>query len=178
MEQFRAIKDFENYEVSSFGNVKNTKTGRILKISMNTNRYFTVKLSNNKLIKCHRVHRLVAHAFIENPDNKTCVDHIDRNSFNNKFDNLRWVSHSENRMNSKKRSNNVSTCTGVFFDKNSRKWRVQITVNGIKKHVGLYKDLNEAIKSRKEQENIHFGEFQAFQTEMDKLEYEFQQAMK
>ena len=176
MEEFRKIKDFENYEVSNFSNVRNIKTGRIIKQSVNSRGYYIIKMCNIKTAKCYTVHRLIALQFIDNPDNKICVDHIDRNKSNNNVENLRWVSLSENQMNRTISKNNKSTCTGVNLENN--KWRVKITINGKQKHVGLYSNFDEAITARKEQENIHYGEFQAFQTEMDKLEYEFQQAIK
>lgn len=50
--------------------------------------------------KPYYVHRLVAETFIPNPENKPCVDHIDRNPANNHVDNLRWVTYSENNYNS------------------------------------------------------------------------------
>lgn len=47
----------------------------------------------------HSVHRLIAETFIDNPDNKPCVDHINRNKVDNSAENLRWVTHAENQAN-------------------------------------------------------------------------------
>ena len=85
MEEWKPIADFPNYEVSSFGNVKNVKTGRILK-AVNCGGYYTVVLSN-KITKSQTVHRLVALAFLDNDENKPQVNHKDKNSLNNKLSN-------------------------------------------------------------------------------------------
>lgn len=61
--------------------------------------YHVVNLSRNGLKVHSYVHRLVAEAFISNPDNNPCVDHIDRNTLNNTISNLRWVTHIENMNN-------------------------------------------------------------------------------
>ncbi len=70
MEEYKLIKNFESYSVSNLGNVKNNNTNKILKQN-NSNGYKRVSLNGKYL----RVHRLVAEAFIPNPENKPCVDH-------------------------------------------------------------------------------------------------------
>jgi hypothetical protein len=84
----------EKYEVSSFGRVRNKKTNRILRAAKNGG-YMSVSLSNKK-VKSFSVHRLVADAFIENPENKPQVNHKDKNSRNNNLSNLEWVTNAEN----------------------------------------------------------------------------------
>ena len=112
METFKDITDFPNYEVSNLGNVRNKKTKRILKaicvkkkgdyISYEVCLYNdTRQMGYNK-----KIHRLVAQAFIPNPDNRIELDHIDRNSANNKVDNLKWCTRSENVLNSRTRCDN------------------------------------------------------------------------
>ena len=59
-----------------------------------------------------------------------------------------------------------------------KKMEVQIAINGKQKHIGRYSTFEEAVKIRKEQEAIHYKEFQAFQSEMEQLEYEFEQLIK
>lgn len=84
------------YLVSSTGRVKNAKTGRILVASPNHNGYLRLRLGRGK---DYRVHRLVAEAFIPNPDNKPCVDHINTIKDDNRVENLRWVTVDENNHN-------------------------------------------------------------------------------
>ena len=68
---------------------------KILK-PQNTNGYLFVRLSKNNKIKRYLVHRLVAQAFIPNPNNYLEVNHIDENSLNNNVNNLEWCSHKYN----------------------------------------------------------------------------------
>lgn len=91
------IKDFENlYEISDTGLIRRMDSKRELKLTLNKEGYYTVHFSNGAKRKRLRVSRLVAQAFIANPDNKPEVDHIDTIRTNNNTSNLRWVSRDEN----------------------------------------------------------------------------------
>lgn len=95
LEEWKPIKEYDgHYEVSNLGNVRNSK-GKILKLQTDSNGYKRVNLYK-KGYKVNLVHRLVASAFIENPLNKLCVNHIDNDRTNNNVNNLEWVSYEEN----------------------------------------------------------------------------------
>ena len=109
MEKWERIKGYEKYyEISNFGNVKSldreisnkkgsyTKKGRLLKKSYTSTGYLKVELTKNKKKKSFKVHRLVAQAFIPNPESKPNVNHIDGNPLNNNFKNLEWCTQKEN----------------------------------------------------------------------------------
>lgn len=87
-----------NYSVSDCGRVRNDKTGNIKTPCVNKHGYYCVNLYKNGEQFAKRIHRLVADAFINNPENKTCVNHIDGNKLNNNVKNLEWVNHSENML--------------------------------------------------------------------------------
>ena len=73
-------------------------TAHWTKGSKNKDNYYRIKYKQHSLY----VHRLVAETFIPNPDNKPCIDHIDRNPLNNDVSNLRWATVKENSLNQKK----------------------------------------------------------------------------
>lgn len=79
------------YEVSNMGNVRNIKTGRILRPGLHAG-YLTVGIYD----KSTRVHRLVANAFIDNPENKPAVNHINKVRNDNRVSNLEWTTNAEN----------------------------------------------------------------------------------
>ena len=89
--KWKVIRDFPNYRISSDGQVENIKRNKKLKQSDRGNGYLCLSLYNKGKDKLCLVHRLVAEAFIPNPENKSQVDHIDGNAANNKRDNLRCI---------------------------------------------------------------------------------------
>ena len=91
MEEFRDIKGYEGkYQISNFGRVKSLKYGkeRIRNVCKDRHGYLTINLYKEGKVKNFRVHRLVAEAFISNPNNYPCVNHKDENPTNNYVDNL------------------------------------------------------------------------------------------
>lgn len=96
-EEWRSIKEYDDYEVSSLGRIRNKKTNNILKGLDNGLGYKRVSLAHpTKKKKFMYIHRIVADAFIPNKSNKPCINHIDNNPNNNAVDNLEWCTHQEN----------------------------------------------------------------------------------
>ena len=104
-EVWKPIKDYEGlYEVSNLGRVKSlnyNRTGKekILKNIECSNGYLMVFLTKFGKQKNYLIHRLVAGAFIPNPEGKPCIDHINTIRNDNRVENLRWVTHEENSNN-------------------------------------------------------------------------------
>lgn len=120
-EMWKPVKDYEGlYEISSLGRVKSlnykgTGKEKILKNTEHSNGYLIVGLAKNGKYKLFYVHKLVAEAFIPNPEGKPCIDHINTIKNDNRIENLRWVTHEENSNNSltkKKMSENHKEQTG------------------------------------------------------------------
>ncbi len=91
MEIWRDIPRYEGlYKVSSVGNVKSVKTGRLRKIQKDRNGYRNIRLYKDGRYYTEMVHRLVAEAFIPNPKNLPEINHIDEVKWNNRVNNLEW----------------------------------------------------------------------------------------
>ena len=97
-------KDIQGYEclyqVSNLGRVKSLRRSKIRKLCKDRGGYLCVSLKKHGTVKLCKVHRLVAIAFIPNPENKPQVDHINRIRNDNRVCNLRWVTNTENQYNS------------------------------------------------------------------------------
>ncbi len=109
-EIWRSIKDYEGlYEVSNWGRVRSLgkwcngrngskcwRNGRIVRPRMNNKGYLQVDLCNDGVHKRCLVHRLVAEAFIPNPQGLPIINHKDENPLNNRVENLEWCTYSYN----------------------------------------------------------------------------------
>ena len=84
------------YQVSNLGRVKSVKRNKILSQKHNWDGYLRIQLWRNNKNKYVSIHRLVAEAFIENPNKKPFINHIDGNKQNNNVDNLEWCTQKEN----------------------------------------------------------------------------------
>lgn len=111
IENWRDIKEYEGlYQVSNFGRVRSLDRyvnnrhkngnklvkGKLLKQVKLSGGYLGVTLCKNNVIKTHSVHRLVAQAFKPNPQNKKCVNHLNKIRTDNRAENLEWCTYKEN----------------------------------------------------------------------------------
>ena len=152
-EVWKDVPDFEgHYQISNFGRLRSILTSqgtyreRLRKTHLDRNGYENVSLW--KLNKEYRqlVHRLVAKAFIPNPENKSTVNHIDGIKHNNDLRNLEWVTQSENlihaaetglidkeackqRMLGTKSKNSKSSYHNVSYDNSRNKWIASIKID-------------------------------------------------
>ena len=139
------IEGYENYLIYPDGKVQNKNTKRYLKPWNNGRGYLQVALYKDGIVKKHHIHRLLAIHFIENPDNNHCVDHINRDTKDNRIENLRWVTCSENSQNvgfhrdNKLGIKNISHCKGKDL------YEYKKMIRG-ERHRKWFKTLEEAIE--------------------------------
>jgi len=129
--EWRKIEGFPNYSVSNYGEVRNDKTGRILTSTVSGVGYYDISLFDERGNKKRKtIHRLVAIAFLPNPENKQQVNHIDGNKLNNCLNNLEWATPHENNLHayrvldsSKRRKEQSIRQTGIHH---SKEWKDKI----------------------------------------------------
>jgi hypothetical protein len=132
-EIWKPIEQFPNYNVSNLGNIKNIVTNKPLKILCKDG-YYSISLVNDEIKKTFKVHRLVALAFIENPENKSDVNHKDKNKLNNNVSNLEWMTRKEN---------NIHRCKDLIITTNKNKpiYRIDKNTDEI---LETYKSIEDA----------------------------------
>jgi hypothetical protein len=141
MEEWKDITGQPGYMVSNIGRVKSfkfDKEGKIRKLSFDKYGYLQITLRQKAKITCFRIHRLVASCFIDNPMHKAQVNHIDGDKTNNRFDNLEWVTDSENRRH--------AIMTGLINQKGENNHEAKLTkdqVLSIREMPGRYKAIAE-----------------------------------
>lgn len=154
LEMWKTIKDFPDYRISTLGRVKSYKrnriNGSILKPKNNGYDYLHVDLYNNNKTKRFKIHRLVAEAFIPNPDNKPYIDHINTIRTDNCTKNLKWVTHKENCNNKLTKKNNSESHKGVIFSE-SHKRKIS---ESCKKYSYYCKELDMSFDSLQEAEKL------------------------
>ena len=157
MEEFRSLNEIvengENYSISNLGNVRNNETGNILKHAINHREYHRIGLCKSGKRKPYYIHKLVALAFLPNPDSKSDADHIDRNKDNNILENLRWANKSENKQNTSKRKYCTSKFIGVNWCKRQNKWVAKMQIDSKRKFLGYF--ANEEDAAREYDKHIH-----------------------
>lgn len=117
----------------------------------NGKKYIRVVI-NDKIYMAHNIIYLLKTKNLP----KQQIDHIDGCGTNNKWGNLRLVSHRENHKNKRKPSNNTSGVVGVYWTKNINKWEASIKINNKKIKLGYFINKEDAVKSRKLAE-IQYG---------------------
>ena len=153
-EKWMPVVGYENYyKVSNYSNIKRLERFKnnngglvkvpelILKQQITKKGYKTISISLNSKKKTLFVHRLVAMAFIPNPNNLPQVNHINEDKTYNSFQNLEWCTNRQNITHSKINSKSTSKYVGVHFIRQDKKWCSQINIQGITYHLGFF--LNE-----------------------------------
>ena len=152
LEEWREIEERPNYLISNLGNVKRKSKEFnhkfiTIKGSVNNRGYRYVRFFKDDGKRLNlSIHRCVAKAFISNPDELPCVDHIDNNTLNNDVNNLRWCTHQDNCRNQKQNTSNKKN--GVSYDKKNERWSARGRENGKSMFLGYYDTYDEAKQAR------------------------------
>lgn len=175
-ETWKDIKDYEGmYQVSDLGRVKSLsritkKKGgkisyrqpeKILSFYKTNTGYVMVHLYKDGKNKHNLVSRLVAQAFIPNPDNLPEVDHINHNLENNKPLNLRWCTPSQNKQNMRKPATNKTGYTGVKIQSHckNKPYYASVKSKGKDVYLGSFKTAEEASRAYQEASQHFHAEF-------------------
>ena len=152
MNSYKYIDGYENYIIFRTGKVYNVKYMRFIKDTKDKSTgYMRITLCKDGKVKTFLVHRLLGLAFIPNTLNKPCIDHINRITDDNRIENLRWATHSENNQN--KINNNEDIYIHKQINKKCKQgftWVFLITIDGKKKNIKSSIDKEFIIKFKNE----------------------------
>ncbi len=122
-------------------------------VDKNKNTIYARRTQNGKTIRMHRI-------ILNIIDDGALVDHENGNGLDNRRKNLRMCTKRQNNLNVTIRKNNTSGFKGVVWQKDRRKWQVQIRIgNGVKKHIGHFVSITEAARAYNEAAIKYHGEF-------------------
>ena len=156
--EWKWIDNYENiYKIYINGDVESFvfKKTKILKSRLINKGYLQIGLKpKGEKRKFFLIHRLIAIAFIPNPDNKPNIDHINGDRTNNSIGNLRWVNKSENMLNVK---NYGKYKKGVYYNKHNKIFVAKIHINKKQIHLGYFKTEDEAHEVYKAKFFEHHG---------------------
>lgn len=133
------------FEYHPDGYLIRKKNGKPCGRRANTRQGYAQVKVNGRNLRAHRVIYAIVHGEI--PEGE--IDHINGNRMDNRIENLREVSSSENAHNSKKPKTNTSGFPGVYWNTRDQKWVARIRVNYRQIFLGYFDDLNEAVEARK-----------------------------
>ena len=150
METWKKVEEFPQYEVSDLGRVRMAKGKKEVKGTLSSDGYIAIGR------KALASHRLIAKTFIDNPENKPYVDHINGVRNDNRIENLRWATNSENQAN-RKLVGGSSKYKGVVKVGNS--WRARVVKNKTTFSIGRYKTEGEAGRAYDLKALELFGQF-------------------
>jgi len=168
---WKDIEGCENYQINNLGQARSitriiprgnhtmTVRGKMLKVSISNEGYCSLNLRKNNKRHAVYLHRVIAKAFIPNPDNKAFIDHRDHNPGNNNIDNLSWCTQSENMANMDSKAKGLSIYKGVTFDKSRMKWAAKITFNYKTINLGRFQSEVLAAKAYNDKAKELFGNF-------------------
>ena len=142
---------YENYLIYEDGKVYSKKTKRYLSTCDDGNGYLQVGLSKDGNQKSHKIHRLVGLHYIPNSDNKICLDHINRDRSDNRVENLRWATYSENQQNKGIQKNNKVGIKNICYDKINDTYKYEKKIRG-QIHKKTFKTLEDAIAYKEDYE--------------------------
>lgn len=125
MEDWKPIPNFDRYEISNLGNIR--RGYRLLKPGLDSYGYRQVNLYKDGSRFTRKIYRLVLETFCPNINNKPQIDHINRIRSDDRLENLRWVTSSENVRNSK---NFIQEMLGISWNKKNCKYVIRLKLNG------------------------------------------------
>jgi len=147
----RAIVDDSDFEFLNQWKWFCDKNGYVARDSFSKEKYklltYKKRSSANERVYMHRL--------VNKTPNRLETDHINRNKLDNRKNNLRAVTRSQNEINKGLSSNNTSGYRGVTWNKNIKKWMAQIKLNSKNIYLGCFEDIQCAVSARKQGELLY-----------------------